>query len=141
MAGEEEDRRAGALVAETAVAGGRDALGWACHLVHLAVMVYFVAGWLAPARAALLFYMVFVPAVALQWQVNKNACVLNNLESFLRTGRWRNSANREEGAWLATLCEDTLGFRPSPLQVNVFTYSLLLALWLMALIHLLYWKF
>ena len=141
MAGEDDELQAGAVAAEATAAEGRDALSWACHLLHLGVMVYFVAGWLAPARAALLFYMAFVPAVALQWQVNQNACILNNLEALLRTGRWRNPVSREEGAWLATLCEDTLGFRPSPLQVNVFTYSVLLALWLMALIHLVYWKF
>ncbi|MBU6444225.1 MAG: hypothetical protein KGR48_09980 [Alphaproteobacteria bacterium] len=141
MAGDEEDQRAVAVAAAPAMSGGRDALGWACHLVHLAVMVYFVTGWLAPARAGLFIYMGFVPAVALQWQVNRNTCVLSNLEALLRTGRWRNPANPEEGAWFATLCADTLGFRPSPLQVNVFLYSLLFVLWLMALIRLVYWKF
>ena len=59
---------------------------------------------LRPGMAALVFYLFFVPAVALQWQFNANACVLNNLESWLRSGQWRDPSNREEGAWLATLC-------------------------------------
>ena len=101
-------------------------------------MVYFVVGWLAPWHGALVFYLFFVPAVALQWQFNANACVLNNLESWLRNGQWRDPANREEGAWLASLAEDYLRFRPGPLAVEIFTYGVLLAFWAMALIHLLY---
>lgn len=124
--------------AVVAGAAGRDGLGWSCHILHLAIMVYFVVGWLAPWRAALFFYMGFVPAVALQWQFNKNACVLNNIESLIRTGRWRDPSSREEGAWLATLAEDALGFRPGPLAVDIFTYAVLLAFWSMALIHLEY---
>lgn len=117
---------------------GRDALGRACHGLHLLVMLYFVIGWAAPWLPGLWFYLGFVPAVALQWQVNGDACILNNLESWLRSGRWRDPANREEGAWLATLCEDWTGWRPGPLAVNLFTYSVLLLLWSMGLIHMLY---
>lgn len=126
---------------ETADAGlppRRDALGRTCHGLHLLVMLYFVAGWAVPSVRALWFYLGFVPAVALQWQVNGDACILNNLESWLRRGRWRDPTNREEGAWLATLCEDWTGWRPAPLAVNLFTYSVLLLLWAMALIHLAY---
>src|SRR5689334_18537494 len=81
----------------------RDALGTACFWLHFAVMLTIVAGWLMPLRAALVFYLCFLPAVALQWQVNKNSCVLNNLEALIRTGSWRDPHNREEGAWLQTL--------------------------------------
>ena len=124
--------------AQAAAVEGRDGLSKLCHGLHLAIMVYFVIGWLLPWHAALIFYLGFVPAVALQWQFNKNACVLNNLESWLRTRQWRDPSNREEGAWLASLAEDHLGFRPSPLAVDIFTYAVLLALWAIALIHLLY---
>jgi hypothetical protein len=124
-----------------AAAPGRDALGQTCFLLHLAIMIYFVVGWLAPWHAALVFYLFFVPAVALQWQCNKNACVLNNLETWLRSGQWRDPGSREEGAWLASLAEDYLRFRPGPLAVEIFTYGVLLAFWTTALIHLLYWTF
>jgi hypothetical protein len=114
---------------------GRDALGRVCHGFHLFIMVYFALGWAVPWTPALWFYLAFVPGVALQWQFNKDACILNNIESWARTGRWRDPGNKEEGAWLATLCADWTGWRPSPAMVNAFTYSVLLLLWSMALIH------
>ena len=83
--------------------------------------------------------MAFVPAVALQWQFNANACVHNNLESWLRTRQWRDPGNRE-GAWLATLTGDHPGLRPDPLAVDIFIflYAGLLGFWSMVLINLLY---
>ena len=137
MAGEDGGRHEAMAVA-AAVAPGRDGLGRLCLGLHLAIIAYFISGWLAPWREALVFYLVFVPAVALQWQFNADACVLNNLESWLRTRQWRDPGNREEGAWLATLAEDHLGFRPGPLAMDIFSYAGLGTLWSMSLIHLLY---
>ena len=81
----------------------RDALGNLCFYLHFAVMIYIVTGWLVPFRGALIVYLCFLPAVAVQWQFNKNSCVLNNVESLIRSGRWRDPNNKEEGAWLQTL--------------------------------------
>jgi hypothetical protein len=117
----------------------RDLLGNFCFYLHFAVMIYIVTGWAVPASAALVVYLAFVPAVALHWQINKNSCVLNNLESFLRRGIWRDPSNREEGAWLLTLARDTLGIPVTPGQMDVFTYSVLAVLWGLGLWHLLGW--
>jgi hypothetical protein len=133
MAGEDVEP-----VAAAAAPARRDPMGQAFHTLHLAIMTYFVVGWAAPWHDALYAYLLFVPAVLLQWRVNRGACVLNNLESWIRSGRWRDPGNREEGAWLATLCEDNLGIRPTPFAVDVFTHTLLLILWVITLIHLLY---
>lgn len=124
--------------AEVAGRARRDALGQACFLLHFAVMLYIVTGWAVPQRKYLIFYLVFVPAVAVQWQCNRNSCVLNNLESLMRTGRWRDLANREEGAWLLTLANNTLRLRLRAAQVDVLVYVLLLALWGLGLGHLLH---
>lgn len=118
-------------------AAERDTLGWFCFVHHLAVMVYIVVGWLLPERAMLVFYVAFLPAVALQWRFNKDSCILNNVESLIRTGQWRDPANREEGAWLLTLARDTLGLPVTALQVDIFTYSVVVLLWLLGLGHLL----
>ena len=72
-----------------AVKRRRDALGQTCFALHFAVMLFIVFGWALPQAGALVFYLVFLPAVVVQWQFNKNSCVLNNGESLLRTGRWR----------------------------------------------------
>jgi hypothetical protein len=116
---------------------GRDALGNACFYLHLAIMLYIVFGWLAPSGIALAFYVCFLPAVATQWLFNKNSCILNNIETLIRTGRWRNPANEEEGAWLLTLAKSTLGINATPAQMDMFIYAVLVVLWGLGLAHLL----
>jgi len=112
-----------------AVHAPRDFLGRVCFWLHFGVMLYVLLGWSAPTRAALVFYELFLPAVAIQWWFNKNSCVLNNLESKIRTGSWRSPANPEEGAWLLTLIRSWLGLPVTPLQMEFVTYGILIALW------------
>lgn len=115
----------------------RDALGQFCFLVHFAAMIFIVAAWAVPLRPVLVFYLAFLPAVVLQWQFNRNSCVLNNLESLIRTGRWRDATNPEEGAWLMTLANRTLGLELTPRQMDGFVYLVMLLLWGLGLAHLL----
>src|SRR5271165_5297020 len=95
----------------------RDRLSFLCFWLHFAVMLYIVLGWIVPLHTLLVLYVVFVPAIALQWQLNRNACVLNNVESLLRYGRWRDLRNVEEGAWLLTLANRALGLSLRPAQM------------------------
>jgi hypothetical protein len=118
-----------------AVAARRDALGTACFVLHLAIMFAIVFGWLAPWKGALTVYVIFLPAVFVQWLLNKNACVLNNFESLIRTGRWRDPGNEEEGAWFLTLARDTLGIQATPAQMDLFIYAVLAVLWSLGLLH------
>ena len=74
-----------------------------------------------------------------QWRLNKNSCLLNNTESFLRTGQWRDSRNVEEGGWLKTLAENTLGLKLAHWQVDALTYAVMALLWLLGLGHFLRW--
>jgi hypothetical protein len=114
----------------------RDPLGRFCFLLHLAVMVYILSGWLIANRGALVFYLVFLPTVVIQWQFNRNSCVLNNLESLIRTGRWRDIANPEEGAWLSNLIRHTLGLQIPPILLDGLVYALMAGLWALAWAHL-----
>jgi hypothetical protein len=116
--------------------GGRDALGWVCFVLHLALVVIAIGGWLVPWRAALIFYLCYIPLMFVSWQFNEGSCVLNNVEALIRTGRWRNPASREEGAFLKTLVEDTTGFRPSKRQMNAVIYCLIAVFWLLGAGHL-----
>ena len=115
----------------------RDTLGRICFLLHFVVMIFIVTGWAMWWRGALLFYLVFVPLVTLQWQFNRNSCVLNNLESLIRSGTWRDLGNEEEGAWLRTLAKDVLGLRVQPAQMEAFIYIVMLVLWGLGLAHFL----
>ena len=136
---EDDESPAAASTLPSHAAEARDALGNFCFYLHFAVMIYIVTGWLIPLPAALYFYMGFLPAVAVQWQFNKNSCVLNNFESLLRSGQWRDPHNKEEGAWLQTLALNLTGILFKPWQMDAFTYFILVMLWTAGLSHLLWW--
>jgi hypothetical protein len=110
-------------------AAERDLLGQAFFWFHFLVLIYIVAGWSLPWRASLVFYALFLPSIAVQWWFNQNSCILNNIESKIRTGSWRNAANPEEGAWLLNLIRSWLGIPVTPFQVELLTYGVLALLW------------
>lgn len=115
---------------------GRDLLGHFCFYLHFAVMIFIVTGWLIPARPLLYFYLGFLPLVALHWQVNRNSCILNNIESWLRFGTWRSEQNAEEGAWLMTLIRNVTGIQLRTWQVDLLTYGVMALLWFAGFSHL-----
>jgi hypothetical protein len=117
----------------------RDALGQFCFLLHFLPLIYIVTGWLSPWRGALMFYLAFLPAIFLQWKLNNSTCVLNNVESLIRTGRWRNPSNREEGAWLRTLVNDKTGWNLSRSTMDNIVNGVMALLWLVALARLQGW--
>jgi|SRR5215469_13505286 len=115
----------------------RDALGQFCFALHFVIMVFIVVGWAIPQRGVLLFYLVLLPAVVVQWQFNRNSCVLNNVESLLRTGRWRDPGNAEEGAWLASLIRNVLRLQLNRALLDGFIYAVMVLFWGLGLNHLL----
>lgn len=112
----------------------RDFLGRAFFVIHILVVLYTLTGWAYPA--GLVFYVFFIPLMVLHWPLNRGSCVLNNLENWLREGRWRNPSNREEGAWVHCLVVDTTGLALSPRQVMVLSYGLLALCWILGLLRL-----
>ena len=115
----------------------RDALGQVCFLVHILIPVLVVLGWVWPARGWLIFYLIFLPAMFLHWKLNRDACVLNNLENWLRYRRWRApETNREEGAWLRTLLADATGIIWTRARMDAVIYSVMGFFWLVALARL-----
>jgi hypothetical protein len=118
----------------------RDLLGNVCFYVHFAVMIFIVTGWLYPWHATLYIYLGFLPLVIVQWQVNKSSCVLNNIESWARTGNWRNPQNKEEGAWFLNMVKDVTGITLQPWQANAINYSVVVLLWCVGVWHLYGWR-
>jgi hypothetical protein len=129
----DNDAKGASALADATRDPERDFLGRVFFWLHFAVMFYILVGWTAPSRVALIFYEFFLPAVAVQWWFNQNSCVLNNLESKIRTGSWRNPANPEEGAWLLTLLRRWFGMPVTPFQIEILTYSVLALLWAIGL--------
>ena len=123
---------------DTALPQKRDLLGNVCFYLHFAILLYIVGGWLLPWPPALVVYLVFIPGVWVQWLVNKDTCILNNAETWLRTGQWRNKAmNSEEGAWLLTLINSVTGLGFTARQIDYLNYSVLVLVWSLGVLHLL----
>lgn len=105
----------------------RDFLGKFCFVLHVAVVVYILAGWALPV--GLPFYLIFLPAMVLHWPLNRGACVLNSLETWLRQGRWRDPANPEEGGWVRCLVGDVAGIELSDRRMSGLIYALVMLVW------------
>ena len=124
-------------LSEQASAGPRpDGLGLAAFTVHALIGLYLLFGWLVPYAIELAFYMVVLPAVALQWLVNRGSCVLNNIETWLRYGNWRDPRNPEEGGFVVMLGYWLLRRRPSRATADALSYGSVVTLWLFAFAHL-----
>jgi hypothetical protein len=114
----------------------RDALGQTCFLVHILILMVVALGWLLPARGWLIAYLIFLPAMFLHWKLNRDACILNNLENWLRHHRWRApETNREEGAWLRMLLADATGIAWTENRMDAVIYGAMSLFWLLALAH------
>jgi hypothetical protein len=117
----------------------RDLLGNFCFYLHFAVLIFIVSGWAVPYAPVLWFYLAFLAAVVVSWQFNRNTCILNNAESWLRYGTWRSEQNAEEGAWLMTLIRNVTGIALTTGQVDILTYGAMAVLWIAGLSHLFWW--
>jgi hypothetical protein len=116
----------------------RDGLGRACFWLHVAVLAFIVTGWALPWRGLLIFYLVFLPLVVAQWRCNRGACVLNNLENWLRHRRWRApERNEEEGAWFRTLVRNLTGIAVSRRIMDAIMHAAMALFWVLAVLRLL----
>lgn len=101
---------------------------------HWVVVVYNLTGWLATSATWLTVYLVFVPIMVIHWRLNNNSCILNNVESWIETGKWRDEANLEEGAFVRTAVLKILGWAPSEKVFDRLIYVLMAALWTVAFV-------
>lgn len=114
----------------------RDLLGNTFLIFHVAVSAYIVGGWLIPNASALIFYLAFLPVVAMQWQVNRGSCVIDNLESLLRSGRWRDPGRAREGRFVSMILLRAFGLRIRPGHMDAIGYGGLALFWMLAFRHL-----
>ena len=115
---------------------GRDGLGNFCFYLHLVFLAFITLGWTIPSRAVLIAYLVFLPAVILHWKLNSDACILNNMENWLRYRRWQApERNPEEGAWLRTLIANLTGIALTRAVMDTVIYTTMTVFWLLGLGH------
>ena len=109
-----------------------DALGLSFFISHLLVGAYICFGWFLSSPETLPFYLLLLPAVMTQWYVNQGSCVMNNIESWIRSRRWRDPTNPEEARFLLMLSQWSFGIRPHPVVLDRFSYAAVTFLWLLA---------
>jgi hypothetical protein len=114
----------------------RDRLGMTLFALHLVIGAFALTGWLISSYDALAFYMVLLPGMAAQWAVNSRTCIINNFESWIRTGRWHDPQNCEEGGFLLMISDWLFAVRPNSISIDRFSYGVVFFLWLLALGHL-----
>jgi hypothetical protein len=118
----------------------RDGLGRFCFWLHVIVLLFIMGGWALPVRGGLIAYLVFLPLVMAHWLFNRGACALNNLENWLRHGRWRApETNPEEGAWLRTLIANQTGIVLTRAAMNAVIYAAMVLFWVLGWAHLGRW--
>lgn len=112
------------------------ALSVSCHYLHIGIMLFILLGWVVPVDGALMAHLALVPSLLLIWYFNGCSCPLNNVESYLLKGVWRDPDNREEGSFLVVLVEQYLGMQPSQRQMDMITYLIMAMAWLLSALHL-----
>jgi hypothetical protein len=113
----------------------KDRLGLTCFILHLAIGGFVLTGWMVASFDLLMLYLLLLPAMATQWAVNRRTCIINNLESWLRTGLWHNPQNCEEGGFLLMIFDWLFAIRPSPAAIDRLSYGVVFFLWLLGLSH------
>lgn len=114
----------------------RDILGVSLFLFHLCVCAYILGGWLIPSASALVFYLVFLPMVAMQWLVNHGSCVLSKFETLLRARRWRDPEAEREGRVISATARSIFGFEARTSTVDGLRFGAVFVLWILGFVHL-----
>jgi hypothetical protein len=107
-----------------------------CHGLHMALVFYGLFGWAIPSAPWLIAHLVFIPSLVVVWVANNGTCPLNNIETLLTAGRWRDTDNREEGSFLVTAVERYLGLHPTQVLMDRITYALMAFVWALSWLHL-----
>jgi len=112
------------------------ALSTTCHYLHLGIMLFIMLGWVVPLDGALLAHLVLVPMILSLWYLNDCSCPLNNIESYLLKGLWRDPDNREEGSFVVVVVEQYLGMQPTQRAMDTITYAIMGLAWMLSGVHL-----
>ena len=101
-------------------------------ILHWVLVGFALVGWLATSEAWLLAYLIYVPLMVIHWSFNENSCIVNNIETWFLTGKWRNEHNPEEGAFVRTALLRVFGWAPPEKAFDLFIRLLMIATWSIA---------
>ena len=101
---------------------------------HFLSLIFLTFGWTFSHKSILLFHVIFVPLVFVQWYFNEGTCVLSNIESRIKGERF--SKRDQQGYFIKSL----LGyfFKPLPKDqtIKVFIYFVLFVSWFVSCIKI-----
>ena len=91
---------------------------------------------MVPSTSALVFYLLFLPLVAMQRLMNPGSCAIGSIERLLRARWWRNPEAAREGPLVSRGVLPVLGVEPNPSTADIVSFGAIFVLWLLGLIHL-----
>lgn len=104
--------------------------------LHWGIVGYSLLGWLPDSRFWLIVYLIWLPGLNIQWYFNNNSCIINNVESWLRSGQWRDESNPEEGAFIHTALTRLTGLTIPENAFDIFLRIVMAFLWIGAFFKL-----
>ncbi len=107
------------------------------RIVHYAALAFGALGWLIPVKGVLIAYLAFMVLLVVQWRLNKDSCLLDNAESWLKHGRFRaGEANPNEGSFLANVVHRVFGIRVHEPLASQLIYIVMAIFFVFGAIHL-----
>lgn len=98
--------------------------------IHMAVLIFVIAGALLPWREVWLVHLVFLPLMYLHWKTNRNRCVLTQIEAHLKGER-----EVSESGFIKRVWTRMAGRAPSERQLQATINSILVMAWTASMIR------
>ena len=108
----------------------------AVRTIHYLVLLFVIFGPLAPWGLALKIHAWSLPLLFLQWKLNRNTCILTNLEHYLLGEPIYGPEG--EGAFIKGLVTKFKDPPPSDRVINIGTYVVMFLLWTTSVLRLQY---
>jgi hypothetical protein len=103
----------------------------ALRLIHHVVLVFVLFGWAVPSPMVRLVHIIFLPLMVLQWQLNKGACLLTNLENYLLGKKIERS--EQDSQFIRSAISKLSDWQPTKKQMGLIIYSAVSISWLISI--------
>lgn len=96
-------------------------------ILHIAVLIFTLIGWLLPDQW-LWVYLIWIPLMVIQWQLNQGTCILTNLENYL-VGESDRPKSQQQGQFVKSLFLNLCGFVPTDRVLKNLIYFTIFCCW------------
>ncbi|NES76889.1 MULTISPECIES: hypothetical protein [unclassified Okeania] len=96
-------------------------------ILHTSVLIFTLTGWLLPNKL-LLIYLVWIPLMVIQWQLNQETCILTNQENYL-LGETNKQKSEQQGQFVKSLFLNLCGFVPADNFLKYLIYFTIFSCW------------